>query len=76
MPPKGGVKRKTEPTSEGASKKIKVQLVEGEQDAQNLDFHSKSQAAWAVVTAKFPDIESEAPLKIIEWGRASAILST
>ena len=57
MPPKGAkkghLKRKADPTSVakvGVTKKtgdsnIKVQLVEGEQDSQNLDFHSKLQAA-------------------------------
>eukprot|EP00974_Lingulodinium_polyedra_P059554 5736453-Lingulodinium_polyedra.AAC.1 len=63
MPPKGS-KKTTEPTSVAQTPKdIKVELVKGERDAQNLYFHSMAQAAWTDVTTKFPGIESENPLK-------------
>ena len=85
MPPRGSkrqaeptsgasvTKRKAEPTSGNGN--IKVQLVEGEQDAQNLDFHSKVQAAWAILVTKWPDIENEPPPEDRRRGRAIAILS-
>ena len=53
----------------GASRgDVKVELVTGEKDAQNLDLHTEVQAAWSEVTAKFPGIESEDPLSIADGG--------
>ena len=74
MPPKGAKKAKTkakgaDPGGTGDScGDVKVELVTGEKDAQNLDFHTEVQAAWNEVTAKFTDIESEGPLSIAEGG--------
>eukprot|EP00974_Lingulodinium_polyedra_P127885 11203926-Lingulodinium_polyedra.AAC.1 len=63
MPPKGS-KKTTEPTSVAQTPRdIKVELVEGERDAQNLDVHSMVQAAWTDVATEFPGITSENPLK-------------
>ena len=84
MPPRGSkrqaeptsgasvTKRKAEPTSGDSN--IKVQLVEGEQDAQNLDFNGKVQAAMVTMKSKWPDIEIELPLEDHRRGRASAVL--
>ena len=79
MPPRGSTKEQAESSSGVSAAKmqkktevgeggVSVQLVEGEQDAQNLDFHSKVQAAWAIVVTTWPDIENEPPLKIAEGG--------
>ena len=73
MPPKGTDKVKSkeqvvDPDGVEANVEVKVELVTGEKDAHNLEFHTKAEAAWSEVTAKFPDIESEAPLIIPEGG--------
>ena len=73
MPPKGTNKAKSkeqvaDPGGAGAGVEVKVELVTGEKDAQNLGFHTEVQAAWSEVTAKFTGIESEDPLSITEGG--------
>ena len=71
MPPKGAAKKdktKEEGADLGACGDVKVELVVGEKDAQNLDFHTELQGAWSEVTAKFTGIEGEDPLSIAEGG--------
>ena len=77
MPPRGSTKRQAESSSGASATKkqkktevgeggVSVQLVEGEQDAHNLDFNGKVQASWSTVKSKWPNIQSEAPPKVTE----------
>ena len=72
MPPKSSKKRRVG-NGTVADGVIKVELVKGQNDAQNLEFPTQNQEAWATVSAQWPGIENEEPLKVSEWGLSRTI---
>ena len=49
-----------------------IELAGGEQDAQNLSFHTRLLEAMAIVLDKFPGIVEKAPFDHSGWRVASA----
>ena len=47
-----GMRLEADPGGAGAGVEVKVELVTGEKDAQNLGVHTDAQVAWGAVAAK------------------------
>ena len=73
MPPKGSKKVKADtsappPATTGHSKGLVIELAGGENDAQNLSFHTQLLEAMEVISDKFPGIVENGPLAIAQGG--------